>query len=70
MAEFLAALVDLAPAEGSKRRTVPDVELVAMLDEPWALERGRTWRGTLVAVGGPSGGGATEVAVHLAASDE
>jgi len=68
MSEFLAALVDLAPIGAVEPASASDADLAALFDEPWPVDGARRGRAVLVAVGGPSGSGATEIAVHLGAA--
>jgi hypothetical protein len=63
MSAFLEALLALAPVEAVG--TVSDTDLRRLVDDPVATE-GDPCAATPVVVGGPPGGGATEISIELA----
>lgn len=63
MSQFLEYLHELAPQPNG---ATSDAELAQILGEPWEPGGPARHRGAVIALGGTSGAGATEISVHLA----
>lgn len=66
MSEFLEALHELAPDPSDGADAPSDAELAALVGDEWLTPATPAEAGALTAIGGPPGGGATELAIQLA----